>query len=58
MEAVPNVEGLVGGQHQQDFHVLAAEEEGLVVAVGVVVQLQELDKVEADVEVCKGSGGR
>jgi hypothetical protein len=51
VEAVANVGAPVPCQHQQSLHVLAAQEEGLVVFVGVVVQLQELNEVEADVKV-------
>ena len=54
VEAVPDVRAAVGGQHQQHAHVLAAQEERLVVALRVVVELQELNEVEADVEVCRG----
>jgi hypothetical protein len=53
MESVAGVRALAGGQHQQHIHVLAAQEQGLVVPLGVVVQLEELYKVEADVKVCK-----
>jgi hypothetical protein len=37
--------------------VLAAQEQCLVVPVGVVVQLQQLEEVEADVEVCSVKRG-
>lgn len=49
-----DVGAAVARQRQQRVHVLAAKEEGLVVPLRVVVQLEELDKVEADVEVCRG----
>jgi hypothetical protein len=51
VEAVADVGAPVPRQHQQRLHVLPAEEEGLMVLVGVVVELEELNEVEADVEV-------
>jgi hypothetical protein len=54
VEAVADVGRGVGGQHQQDVHVLAAQVQRLVVARRVVVQLEELHKVKTDVEVCRG----
>ena len=56
VEAVAHVGAPVARQHQQDVHVLAAQEQGLVVAMWVVVQLQELHEMETDVEVCRQAG--